>query len=60
LREKLEKEQALGDWTYEVAAYTLNSVLKDRTELLKQEEEPPAVDESTPIPFVPTEEASDE
>ena len=38
LKAKLASEQALGKWTYKVSNWTLNSVLKDRSELLKQEE----------------------
>lgn len=40
LKEKLAKEQAYGKWTYKVSNWTLNSVLKDRAELLRQPEPP--------------------
>jgi hypothetical protein len=42
LKQKLAKEQAYGKWTYQVSNWTLNSVLKDRKELLKVEEPAPA------------------
>jgi hypothetical protein len=45
LKEKLAQEQALGKWVYKVSNWTLNSVLKDRSELLKKE-----VPKSEPIP----------
>lgn len=55
LKEKLAKEQAHGKWVYKVSNWTLNSILKDRSELLKVEEpkgepitpllEPPPADE---------------
>ncbi len=41
LKEKLAKEQAYGKWVYKVSNWTLNSVLKDRAELLKKEEPKP-------------------
>lgn len=34
LKEKLAKEQALAGWTYQVAKWTVDSVLKKRSELL--------------------------
>ena len=40
LNDKLAKEQAFGKLTYQVSNWTLNSVLKDRSELLKQPEPP--------------------
>lgn len=40
LKEKLAKEQAYGKWTYVVSNWTLNSLLKDRSDLLKKEEPP--------------------
>lgn len=46
LKEKLEKEQALSKWIYKVSNYTLNSVIKERDELLKVDE-PPA--DETPV-----------
>lgn len=38
LKEKLAQEQALGKWVYKVSNWTVNTVLKDRGELLKKEE----------------------
>lgn len=58
LKEKLATEQAYGKWVYQVSNWTLNSVLKDRSELLKVEEPPAAAE--TPIPFAPPTDAAEE
>ena len=42
LKEKLEKEQKLSGWAYEVAEYTINNLLKTRSEILKTAEAAPA------------------
>lgn len=34
LKEKLRKEQALGNWTYKVSKWTVDSVLKERSALM--------------------------
>lgn len=52
LKEKLTKEQAYGKWVYKVSNWTLNSVLKDRSELLKKEE--PKGEPVTPLLEPPT------
>jgi hypothetical protein len=38
LKEKLKKEQALAGWTYRVSKWTLDTLLKKRSDLLKQPE----------------------
>lgn len=38
--EKLAKEKALGSWTYRVSSWTLDSILKNRSDLVKAKEEP--------------------
>jgi hypothetical protein len=49
--EKLSKEQAFGKWTYKVSSWTLDSVLKKRSELLKEmTEESAGSDEPEPLP----------
>lgn len=53
LKEKLEKEQKLSGWVYEVAEYTINNLLKPRSEILKAPEAAPAPEASgaaTPTP----------
>lgn len=40
--EKLSKEKALGKWTFKVSSWTLDSVLKNRSDLLKEKAEPAA------------------
>lgn len=52
LKEKLAKEQAYSKWTYEVSNWTLNSLLKSRSDLLKKEE-PPKPAAAKPVPAVP-------
>lgn len=44
LDEKLKLEQGLDGWTYRVSKWTLDTVLKKRSELLKEEEEESAED----------------
>lgn len=39
LKEKLKREQALGNWVYTVSKWTLDSVLKDRSALLAEPSE---------------------
>jgi hypothetical protein len=51
LKEKLAKEESYGKWIYKVSNWTLNSLLKDRSELLKKEE--PKAAEAKP-PLAPT------
>ncbi len=51
LKKKLEQEQALSKWTYKVSNYTLNSVLKERNELLKEPEPPKETAAEAGIPF---------
>jgi hypothetical protein len=46
LKEKLEKEQKLGDWVFEVAEYTINNLLKTRADIVKAPE--PAADPEAP------------
>ena len=47
LKEKLAKEQAFGKWIYKVSNWTLNPVLKDRSELMKKDE--PKAEPSVPF-----------
>jgi len=53
--EKLAKEQALGKWTYEVSAWTLDSVLKKRGDLVKEKEPPTPEAPQTNAPADPVE-----
>jgi hypothetical protein len=46
----LDKEQAFSDWIYKVSSYTLSSLMKNRSELLK---EPEAEDEAAADAGVP-------
>lgn len=46
LKEKLEKEQKLSAWVFEVAEYTVNNLLLKRADILKKEE--PAKEEAPP------------
>lgn len=45
LKEKLKSEQAFGKWTYLVAGWTLDQVLKERRELLVEKKEEPKQEE---------------
>jgi hypothetical protein len=45
LKEKLKTEQAFGKWTYLVAGWTLDPVLKERRELLVEKKEEPKKEE---------------
>ncbi len=52
LKEKLEKEQKLADWVFEVAEYTINNLLKVRSDVVKAaepEEEPEAPATGAPM-----------
>ncbi len=42
LKEKLKKEQALAGWAFQVAKWTVDSVLKDRSALLAEKNKPEA------------------
>ncbi|MGE3308943.1 MAG: DUF4340 domain-containing protein [Limisphaerales bacterium] len=42
LKEKLKKEQALAGWAFQVAKWTVDSVLKDRSALLAEKKAPDA------------------
>jgi hypothetical protein len=60
LEEKLAKEKACDGWVYEVTEYTINTLFKKRSEIVKVEEkkEPsapsvPGTTPNTPIPGVP-------
>jgi hypothetical protein len=60
--DKLKQEQAFAKWTYLVPAYTLDSLLKERSQLLvekkeepKKEVTPPGVGGKTPEPAAPWE-----
>jgi len=49
--DKLSSERALGKWTFKVSSWTLDSVLKNRSDLLKEKaEEPAGSDEPEPLP----------
>jgi len=49
--DKLSSERALGKWTFKVSSWTLDSVLKNRSDLLKEQaEEPAGSDEPEPLP----------
>jgi hypothetical protein len=49
LEEKLAKEKACDGWVYQVTEYTVNTLFKKRSELLKKEEATPAA----PAPTIP-------
>jgi hypothetical protein len=56
LKEKLRKEQALGNWVFKVAKWTVDSVLKDRSALMvekKAEGAPDAGAVPPPLPGLP-------
>ena len=46
LEEKLKNEKALANWTYIVAKYTLDPVLKERKDLLVEKKEEPKKEET--------------
>ncbi|HPC60082.1 MAG TPA: DUF4340 domain-containing protein [Verrucomicrobiota bacterium] len=50
LKEKLKTEQAFGKWTYLVAGWTLDQVLKERRELLAEKKEEPKKEEDKDEP----------
>ncbi len=53
LRKKLEKEAAFNKHVYRVSAFTIESILKKKDELLKDKEKPdPASLEDPPVPFI--------
>ncbi|MBL9132810.1 MAG: DUF4340 domain-containing protein [Verrucomicrobiaceae bacterium] len=60
LEEKLAKEKAADGWVYEVTEYTINTLLKKRSEIVKveekKEEKPavPGITPNTPIPGIPS------
>lgn len=62
LKEKLAKEQAYSQWTYEVSNWTLNSLLKSRSDLLKKPEppKPAAASPATAVPSVSPAEEKDQ
>jgi len=45
LEEKLTQEQAFGKWTYLVSSWTLDPLLKNRTQLLVEKKEEPKKEE---------------
>jgi hypothetical protein len=51
LKEKLEKEQKLSAWVFEVAEYTVNNLLLKRADILKKPEA--AKEEAPPAPATP-------
>ncbi len=51
LKEKLKKEQALGNWVFEVAKWSVDSVLKDRASLLTAKTTNAAPDSITAPPL---------
>lgn len=55
LKEKLKKEQSLGNWVYKVAKWTVDSVLKERSSLMveKKAEAPAAGDAGVTPPPLP-------
>ena len=59
LQEKLKKEEQFEKWTYIVSKYTVDALLKPRTDFLAEKKEekaeatPPSVD--APIPALPPE-----
>lgn len=50
LEEKLAKEKACDGWVYQVTEYTINTLFKKRSEIIKKEE--PKAD-ATPAPAIP-------
>ncbi len=45
LKEKLDKEKALEKWTYKVSKWTVDPVLKDRPQLMKEEKKEEKTDD---------------
>jgi hypothetical protein len=54
LNEKLEKEQKLAGWVYEVAEYTVNNLIKKRSEIVKAAEAPVEAPPASLTPSAPT------
>lgn len=60
LKEKLEKEQKLSGWVFEVAEYTVNNLLKTRADVVKvaepesEPEAPPAPESAAAAPMPAT------
>lgn len=48
--DKLSQEKACESWTYLVATWTLDSLLKERSQLLAEKKEEPKKDEKAPTP----------
>jgi hypothetical protein len=48
LTDKLKQEQGYGKWTYLVSGWTLDSLLKERSQLLVEKKEEPKKDEAKP------------
>ena len=48
LADKLKQEQGLTKWTYLVSSWTLDSLLKERAQLLAEKKEEPKKDEAKP------------
>lgn len=53
LQEKLTAESKLTKWTYLVSSWTLDALLKERSQLLAEKKEEPKKDEAAPVPEVP-------
>lgn len=51
LEEKLAKEKACDGWVYQVTEYTINTLFKKRSEIIKKEE--PKKDDAAPAPTIP-------
>ena len=53
LKEKLRKDSAFNIYAYRVSSYTVESILKKRTELLKDKENEEAeLPAQPPVPFI--------
>jgi len=50
LADKLEVEKKLGSWIFLVSSWTLDSVLKERAQLLVEKKEEPKTDTTTNAP----------
>lgn len=48
LKEKLDQEKKIGDWTYLVSSWTVDSLLKERAHFMAEKKEEPKPDEPKP------------
>jgi hypothetical protein len=60
LEEKLKEEKAFEPWTYLVASWTVDPVLKERSQLLVEKKDETKKDETKPGESKPEEKSADE